>query len=267
MNNILELKDIDYKTGKVKNLGRIEIKNQTENSADLYFYGDIVSESWISEYYEDDMCPSDVKDFLDKLENIDNINIHINSGGGSVFAGLAIYNQLKRYNATITTYIDGLAASIASVIAMAGDRIVMPENALLMIHKPLMWCYGNAYELQKQIDILDTCQKSILSVYMKKAKPKITEQEINDLINEETWLTGEEASAYFDIQIEGNVSVDNCISNYFDKYNIPKNKAVRVDKNSKTAFFNAINKPNKIENENPIIDEAIKIMIDRINKL
>ena len=158
MSKILELKDIDYKTGKIKDSGRIEIKNQTENSADLYFYGDIVSESWMSEWYEDDMCPADVKSFLDELENVNNINIHINSGGGSVFGGLAIYNQLKRYNATITTYIDGLAASIASVIAMAGDKIVMPENALLMIHKPITMCYGNADELQKHIDLLNTCQ-------------------------------------------------------------------------------------------------------------
>ncbi len=267
MNKVLELKNIDHKTGKIKGSGKIEIKNQTENSADLYFYGDIVSESWISEWYEDDMCPADVKVFLDELENVNNINIHINSGGGSVFGGLAIYNQLKRYNATITTYIDGLAASTASVIAMAGDKIVMPENALLMIHKPLIWCYGNANELQKQIDILDTCQNSILSIYMKKVKPGVTEDEINNLINAETWFTGEEAFNYFDIEIEGSINVNNCTSNYFEKYNIPKNKAVRVDKNSNTAFFNVANKQNKAKNELPIMDEATKIMIERINKL
>nr|DAM81575.1 MAG TPA: Putative ATP dependent Clp protease [Caudoviricetes sp.] len=266
MSKILELKDIDYKTGKIKDSGRIEIKNQTENSADLYFYGDIVSESWMSEWYEDDMCPADVKSFLDELENVNNINIHINSGGGSVFGGLAIYNQLKRYNATITTYIDGLAASIASVIAMAGDKIVMPENALLMIHKPITMCYGNADELQKHIDLLNTCQKSILSIYMKKAKYGVTEDEINSLINEETWMTGTEVANYFNVEIEGSINVNNCTSSYFKQYNVPKNKAVRIDKNSNTAFFNAINRSNKT-NKLPIMDEATKIMIERINKL
>lgn len=266
MSKILELKGVDHKTGKIKDSGRLEIKNQTATSADLYFYGDIVSESWMSEWYEDDMCPADVKSFLEGLENVSNINIHINSGGGSVFGGLAIYNQLKRYNATITTYIDGLAASIASVIAMAGDKIVMPENALLMIHKPLTWCYGNADELQKQIDLLNTCQKSILSIYMKKVRNGVTEEEINSLINAETWMTGAEVSNYFDVEIEGSINVNNCTSSYFEQYNIPKNKAVRIDKNSNTAFFNTINKSKKV-NELPIMDEATKIMIERIKNI
>ncbi|CEJ74233.1 putative Clp protease [[Clostridium] sordellii] len=266
MAKVLNLKGVDYKTGQIKDSGRIEIKNQTGNSADLYFYGDIVSESWISEWYEDDMCPSDVKKFLDELENVQNINIHLNSGGGSVFGGLAIYNQLKRYNATITTYIDGLAASIASVIAMAGDKIIMPENAILMIHKPLTWCYGNADEMKKQIEILDTCQKSILSIYMEKTRSGITEDEINNLINESTWLTGEEASKYFNIELEGSVNIDNCISNYFDKYNLPNDKVVKIDKQSNTAFFNN----NKIKESNDdllVMDEATKIMIERIRNL
>ncbi|MGL4731262.1 MAG: head maturation protease, ClpP-related [Clostridium sp.] len=267
MSKILNLKGMDYKTGEIKDSGSLEIKNQTENSADLYFYGDIVSESWLSEWYEDDMCPGDVKKFLDELENTKNINIHINSGGGSVFGGLAIYNQLKRYNATITTYIDGLAASIASIIAMAGDKIVMPENAMLMVHKPLTWCSGNADDLKKQIEILDTCQKSIVSIYMKKVKPGITEEEINGLVNESTWLTGEEAAKYFNIELEGSINIENCISNYFEQYKIPENKAISIDKNSKMAFFNTNNHINRPKNEIPIMDEATKIMIERIKNL
>ena len=112
------------------------IKNQTDSSADLFFYGDIVSETWQSECYEEDMAPGDVKEFLDQLDGTENINIHINSGGGSVFGGIAIYNMLRHNNAHKTVYVDGLAASIASVIMMAGDEIVMPKNATVMIHKP-----------------------------------------------------------------------------------------------------------------------------------
>ncbi|CZR95554.1 ATP-dependent Clp protease proteolytic subunit [Clostridioides difficile] len=251
-NRILELKNKDSDSNTIKKVGSIEIKNQNENSADLHFYGDIVSESWISEWYEDDKCPSDISKFLEELEGVKNINVHVNSGGGSAFAGLAIYNQLKRYNANITTYIDGLAASIASVIAMAGNRIVMPENALLMIHKPLSWCGGNAYDFKKEIEILDTCQKSILSVYMTKAKPNIKEEEINDLINAETWLTGEEASKYFEIELEANVNTVACSSNYFDRYkNTPKGKISKL-KNTKNNL------------ELPVMEEDIKILIERI---
>lgn len=119
------------RNNKLREVGSIEIRNQTDESADLCFFGDINSESlgeW-QKYYPEDKAPSDVKDFLDQLENVSKINVHINSGGGSVFGGIAIYNMLKRFDAEITVYVEGLAASIASVIAMAGDKIVIPANA------------------------------------------------------------------------------------------------------------------------------------------
>lgn len=114
----------------------LEVKNSTETSADLFFYGDIVS-SWYGAWDDTDQYPEKVRDFLKEHENKD-LNIYINSGGGSVFAGMAIYNMLKRHNGQKTVYIDGLAGSISSVIAMAGDRIVVPKNSFLMIHKPLV---------------------------------------------------------------------------------------------------------------------------------
>lgn len=253
MGKILEFKQNN------KKVGSMEIVNQTEDSTDLFFYGDIASESWISEWYEDDKCPADVQKFLSELENISNINIHINSGGGSCNGGLAIYNQLKRYNANITTYIDGLAASIASVIAMAGNRIVMPENAILMIHKPLTWSGGNADELRKSADILDTYQKSILGVYMTKAKDGITEEQINNLINAETWLTGKEAQEYFNIEIEDAIEAMACTSDLFNKYSkIPEDKlkAILKKPNNKTK-----------EPDLPVMDEATRIMIERIKNI
>lgn len=249
-NKILELKNKDSNSNDLKNVGSIEIKNQDENSAELFFYGDIVSESWSSEWYEDDKCPSDISKFLEELEGVKNINVHVNSGGGSAFAGLAIYNQLKRYGVNVTTYIDGLAASIASVIAMSGNRIVMPENALLMIHKPLSWCGGNADDFKKEIEILDTCQKSILNVYMTKAKPNIKEEEINDLINAETWLTGEEAAKYFEIELEGSINAVACSSDYFNKYRNMPNQISKIDNNSNL--------------ELPVMDKATRLLIERI---
>ena len=99
-----------------KHAGKMEICNQTDISADLNIFGDIVSDEW-GKWCDDDTCPTDISEFLKNLEGVQEINLHINSGGGSVFAGIAIYNMLKRHSAKITTYNDGIAASIASVIA------------------------------------------------------------------------------------------------------------------------------------------------------
>lgn len=189
--------------GNRKICGTMTIKNQTDSSADLFFYGDIVSETWQSEWYEDDMAPGDVKEFLDQLDGTENINIHINSGGGSVFGGIAIYNMLRRNNAHKTVYVDGLAASIASVIMMAGDEIVMPKNATVMIHKPsasYFFTTKNADDLRKDAESLDTCQEAIMQTYMTKAK--VDKEEIEQKVNDETWLTGEEAAELFDIKVE-----------------------------------------------------------------
>lgn len=189
--------------GNTKVCGSMTIKNQTDSSADLFFYGDIVSETWQSEWYEDDMAPGDVKEFLDQLDGTENINIHINSGGGSVFGGIAIYNMLRRNNAHKTVHVDGLAASIASVIMMAGDEIVMPKNATVMIHKPsasYFFTTKNADDLRKDAESLDTCQEAIMQTYMTKAK--VDKEEIEQKVNDETWLTGEEAAELFDIKVE-----------------------------------------------------------------
>lgn len=220
MAKILELQKKDKK-GKCRTVGSIEIKNQTEAAADLYFFGDINSESlgeW-KKYYPDDKAPKDVQDFLDQLDGVSKINVHINSGGGSVFGGIAIYNILKRHNAEIVVYVEGLAASIASVIAMAGDKIIIPANAQMMIHKPSGITWGNADDMRKEADILDGCQKVILNTYMQHAKDGVTAEEINALIDAETWKNGEEWQEFFDIEVSEKSQATACESEYFDKYN------------------------------------------------
>lgn len=216
------------RNNKLREVGSIEIKNQTEDSADLCFFGDINSESlgeW-QKYYPEDKAPQDVKDFLDQLENVSKINVHINSGGGSVFGGIAIYNMLKRFDAEITVYVEGLAASIASVIAMAGDKIIIPTNAQMMIHKPSSIAWGNADEMRKEADILDGCQKVILNTYMQHVKEGVTEEQINDLINAETWKNGEEWQEYFDIEVSESNQAVAAASDFYDKYNnLPENIA------------------------------------------
>lgn len=223
MPNILELQKKDKKNRR-RTVGSIEIRNQTEGSADLCFFGDINSESmgeW-KKYYPEDKAPQDVKDFLDQLDGVSKINVHINSGGGSVFGGIAIYNILKRYDAEITVYVEGLAASIASVIAMAGDHIIIPANAQMMIHKPSTAAWGNADEIRREADVLDGCQKVILNTYMQHAKEGVTAEDINALIDVETWKNGEEWQEYFDIEVAEKSNIAACDSDYFDKYaNIP----------------------------------------------
>lgn len=200
--------------------GKMEIRNQTETKAQLNIYGDIVSDEW-GKWSDDDTCPTDISEFLKNLDGVSEIELHINSGGGSVFAGIAIYNMLKRSKAAVTTYIDGIAASIASVIACAGDRVIIPKNGTFMVHKPATSYFFeslNADELRKDADTLDHCQNSIVQTYMERAKDGVTEQEINDLVNEETWMDGAEAAEYFEFEVEENVNAAACASDFFGTY-------------------------------------------------
>ncbi|NDO48924.1 Clp protease ClpP [Lachnospiraceae bacterium MD335] len=238
MPKVLKLQKKD-RNNRYREVGSIEIRNETETAADLCFFGDINSESlgeW-QKYYPEDKAPKDVQDFLDQLNGVSRINVHINSGGGSVFGGIAIYNILKRHNAEITVYVEGLAASIASVIAMAGDRIIIPENAQMMIHKPSSITWGNADDMRKEADILDGCQKVILNTYMQHTKEGVTPEQINALIDAETWKNGKEWQEFFDVEVSEKNSAAACASDYFDQYNNlpeklrenPEPQAVNID--------------------------------------
>ena len=128
---------------------------------------------------------------LKELGEVKNIDLRLNCPGGNVFDGITIFNILKNHPAEITVYIDGLAASMGSYIAMVGDLIVMPENAIMMIHNPSTGAGGEEKDLQKAIESLKAAKKSMINVYM--AKTAKTEQEISDIMDAETWLTGQEA--------------------------------------------------------------------------
>ena len=200
----------------------LQIKNSTETSCDLYFYGDIV-DSWWGAWDDMDQYPESIKNFLDEAKGKD-INIYINSGGGSVFAGMAIYNMLKRHQGYKTVYVDGLAGSIASVIALAGDKVIIPSNAYMMIHKP--WCglHGNSTELRAMADTLDKIEEGILNVYNENLAENADIEVVKAMVNAETWLTGDEASKYFNVNVSESVDAVACTSDYFNKYSkVPKN--------------------------------------------
>ena len=130
---------------------------------------------------------------LDNFKGAKRINLRIHSPGGSVFDGLAIHGSLKRHPATVHVTIDGLAASIASVIAMAGDEIAIPENAFMMIHEPWTMTVGDAEELRQSADLLDKVRTSLLSVYAERTG--IDRDEIAAMLEAETWMDGNEAVA------------------------------------------------------------------------
>lgn len=196
----------------------LSVKNLTNDSADIYFYGDIVSSEW-GKWEDSDTAPEDVREQLKQVEGVQNLNIYINSGGGSVFAGLAIYNMLKRHQAHKKVYVDGMAASIASVIAMAGDEINVPSNAFLMIHKPWAMSIGNANDLRKLADDLDSIESGLLNVYEENLAEGVDIETVKQMVNAETWLNGKEAAEIFNINVAPANTVAASASEYLKKYN------------------------------------------------
>ncbi len=176
-----------------------EIRQAAENTLDLYIYGDVMEDGydwWTDEIIESETSANHFREELEKYPNVVQINLYINSYGGSVFEGTAIYNQLKRHPAHKTVYVDGFACSIASVIAMAGDEIVMPKNTMMMIHNAWMGAMGNAAELRKAADDLETINAAGRQAYLLKAGGKLDEGTLATMMDAETWLTAEECIRY-----------------------------------------------------------------------
>ncbi len=154
--------------------------------ANINIYGDITSWEWL----ESDVSSYTLSKELDGLD-VDTINVYINSYGGEVAEGLAIYNALKRHKAKIKTYCDGFAASIASVIFMAGDERIMSNASLLFIHNAWTYTGGNANELRKTADDLETMTQASINAYMDHVN--ITEEELKEMLDAETWITPQDA--------------------------------------------------------------------------
>lgn len=163
---------------------------KTKNEATLNIYGDITS----MPFFENDMSVDRLSKQLAQLGDVSKITVYINSYGGEVAEGLAIYNALKRHKAQVTTYCDGFACSIASVIFMAGDERIMSDSSLLMIHNAWSVVEGNAQELRKQADDLEKITQASITAY--KAHSTLSEEEIVALMDAESWLLPDEALEY-----------------------------------------------------------------------
>lgn len=189
----------------------LEKSNQT---ATLNIYGDITSFPWL----EGDVSAVNLSKQLEEMADVSQINVYINSYGGEVAEGLAIYNALKRHKAKVTTYCDGFACSIASVIFMAGDERIMNDSSLLMIHNAWTFAQGDSQALRKQADDLDKITQASVEAY--KSHSNISEKEIKALMNAETWILPAEALSYgfatATETLETSVASQNAWSKLFD---------------------------------------------------
>ena len=234
----------------------------------MYIDGEIVTD----EYEDTDTSAAGFRNALKSLGDVKSINLHINSPGGSVFEGIAIYNMLKQNSARINVYIDGLAASIASVIAMSGDAIFMPSNSMMMVHNPWVMAIGNASELRKQADDLDQITKSSVQTYLAKAGDKLDEKTLTQLMDDETWLTAQEAVDYglADEVMEPNKAVASINKQFVSRYrHVPEQliKQAEHDDNKLNSGQNLEQEQlNKIHEKALANAKALNISIEKLKE-
>lgn len=165
-----------------------KFKNQTDGEEAervLELNGAIAEETW----FNDDVTPAVFKNELNSGSG--DIVVWINSPGGDCIAASQIYTMLKEYAGRVTVKIDGLAASAASVVAMAGDTVLMAPTAMMMIHNPLTEAWGDRNAMQKAIEILDEFKESIINAY--ELKTGLSRAKLSRLMEEETWMNAKKA--------------------------------------------------------------------------
>lgn len=219
-----------------------EIKNKSDKKAEIWIYEEIGEDFWTGEGVT-------AKSFQKELSEVkaSQIDLHINSPGGLVFDGITIYNLLKQHPADITVYIDGLAGSIASVVAMSGKDVLMAENALFMMHEPSGFAVGNSGDMRKTADLLDKVGESISLAYQDKSGKD--EKEVKDLMVGVSWLSAKEAKEHgFVDEITNTVDMTACA-----KF-VPIMEAAKF-KNIPNELFNLSNKtPTKRDTEQVLRD-------------
>ena len=184
-----------------------KFKNNADGAAELLLYGEISDASW----YGDEVTP---KKFADDLAACGgkNLTVRVNSPGGDVFAAQAIYNQLKAYAGKVTVKIDGMCASAATVIACAGETVIMPSNTIYMIHNPksAMLGYYDAVQLGKVSDRLTTVKQTIVNVYMGRVGNALSEVQVKHKMDSEEWMTADKAKEYgFVDEIADEIPIEN----------------------------------------------------------
>lgn len=238
-----------------------QFRNEADSDgAELLLYNEIASQTW----YGDEVTP---KQFADDLKAVGGkpLTLRINSPGGDVFAAQAIYNQLKAYSGNITAYIDGMAASAATIITCAADRVVMPDNAIFMIHNPLVGCLGylNEQDLESMAKQLKQVKQTIVNAYLKKCS--IGESKLNKLMDNETWMTAEEALSYGFVDsitddegitnsIKDGMLFVNSVSCRLDRFQHPERLKDIVERKKPTKEEMPMNEKSIMDKLNEIVD-------------
>ena len=228
----------------------LKIENKAEsNAAEIYINGEIIDNksAAFAQMFDDSenyAWPADLKKQLDGLKGKD-LTVYINSPGGNVFAGVAMASFLKRHDGKTTAIVDGWCCSIATEIFFACQTCKIPANAYLMIHKPSAAVKGTSDDLLKAADTLDTIQNGIESVYQAAAREGVTAQDITDMVNAGTWLTGDEAALFFNVEVMQPLDMVACVKGETPFDNVPKNITLR---NANDTVKNCVDdKENKCE--------------------
>lgn len=205
---LIAKKDIRMQSGTVRNFWICD-----EIAADCERY------NWRTGEYELVESKTSQRYFVDNLQgltNADTVNLYINSMGGSVKEALGIHSVLQRCPAKVIAYIDGFAASAASVIAMAAERVIMPKNTAMMIHNAVMYAYGNPSDLRKAADDLEVINRAAIQSYSMHAGDKLPADKLQEMLDSETWLTAEECVSWglADELGTGEVAVDAALDQF-----------------------------------------------------
>ena len=206
----------------------LKIENKAEsNAAEIYINGEIIDNknAAFAQMFDDGKnyaWPADLKKQLDGLKGKD-LTVYINSPGGNVFAGVAMASFLKRHDGKTTAVVDGWCCSIATEIFFACQTRKIPANAYLMIHKPSGVVQGTSDDMRKTADTLDIIQNGIESVYQAAARDDVTAQDITDMVNAGTWLTGDEAALFFNVEVMQPLDVVACVKGEKPFTHTPKN--------------------------------------------
>ena len=228
----------------------LKIENKAEsNAAEIYINGEIIDNknAAFAQMFDDGKnyaWPADLKKQLDGLKGKD-LTVYINSPGGNVFAGVAMASFLKRHDGKTTAVVDGWCCSIATEIFFACQTRKIPANAYLMIHKPSAAVKGTSDDMRKTADTLDIIQNGIESVYQAAARDDVTAQDITDMVNAGTWLTGDEAALFFNVEVMQPLDMVACVKGETPFDNVPKNITL---KNANDTVKNRVDdKENKCE--------------------
>ena len=232
-------------------------------------YGDYI-DSESQRTGEDDITPNIFRESISALEEGEEVEIHVNSCGGSVSAGISIANQIRELKSnghSTVCIIDGVAASIASITAMACDEIRMYLQSFLMIHNPWTFVQGNANELRKEAQTLDAMKNALVSFYRQKFS--LTEDEICKLMDEETWIAGADASSYgLNVTLlESDERFLMAAKASVEKARAKFNNASKTMKEEETKTAEAVEKANAEEVKEDTETEEVKALKVRISEL